>query len=805
MFDKKFLSRRDFLKITGVATGGIVASAAFPQVLGLSEKTIQQLRRGEGTITWKNTACRLCPGGCSLSIKRLNEVPISLKGNTLSPINRGGTCPATYANLEILYHPDRLTIPMARPEGPIQKELLPVSWDEALGSLSRNIQDLITRNQTYKIAIINGDDSPVMQEIWRNFANWLGTPNYYQESHVSYGSNSARLTQGVDLEPTFDIINADCIISLGANFLEEDGASVHFNQVISQFKDLSNVTRNKLVYVGPRANITAASSHRWIPLNPDTWGALALGLAHLLMDSPKVDLGHLRKNSHGFGDWKDAQGRTHEGFEKLVRSEFHPKRVEEITGIPEEDIVDLANLIIERDKPVILSGSEAQQSPRGDFHSWAAHCLNYMLGAVQQPGGWYFDFSSQGEKLFRQEFKGKDVQNLFKTNEAHPLEKPSLDIFAKRVEGYAPYSIELIIINRANPVYYGENRTKWKTLLKHVPRVVFIGDLPNETSAHADVLLPTHSPLEDWDLVEDIPGVPVASATLQRPVLDPMYDTKSSYDILKTVAASLPGIEPRIFPGKNAKTVVKKRLQKIYSDKKGLLYAEQTKEDWARMYMDHEPVSITTAERTFLKALLKVGGWWDPAGRTSTPFSQVLNGSVKRFDFMSPLLKSYDGSARDEVQSIKMMTGSRYPTEMEKYTASDSAGYPLTLMTGYPITNPYGRTVYSPTLVETFGHLREIHWENWVEIHPETARKMGVRDGTKIQLDSPVGVIKVRARVRPIIHPDVVFIPLGLGREGVGRFTSGVGTDPRELIVAQPEVNRGNIILSGTPVRITIG
>ncbi|MFQ6614797.1 MAG: twin-arginine translocation signal domain-containing protein, partial [Fidelibacterota bacterium] len=126
MFDKIILSRRDFLKITGVATGGVVASAAFSQVLGLSEKTIQKLRKGEGTITWKNTACRLCPGGCSLTVKRLDAVPISFKGNTLSPVNRGGTCPAAYANLEILYHPDRLTVPMARPEGPIQKERVPL-------------------------------------------------------------------------------------------------------------------------------------------------------------------------------------------------------------------------------------------------------------------------------------------------------------------------------------------------------------------------------------------------------------------------------------------------------------------------------------------------------------------------------------------------------------------------------------------------------------------------------------------------------------------------------------------------------
>jgi len=806
MSEKKVLSRREFLKISGLATTGVaIAAGSFNQLFALPDKTIEALRKGRGKVTLRNTACRLCPGGCSLQVRRIDGLPVSLSGNPLSPVNLGGTCPAAYANLEILYHPDRITTPMARLEGPLRKDLEPIGWEEIESSIAVTINDLVNKKQAYKIAIINGDDSPVMKEVWQNFANWLGTPNFFQEDHEPVNSNSAFLTQGVSLRPKFDLINSDCIVSLGANFLEEEGAPVHMNQVLSQFKDLKNITRNKLIYVGPRANITAASAHKWIPINPDTWGTLALGIAHLLIDEHAIDLEYFRKNAQGFNDFVDRDGQEQTGFETMVRSEFHPKRIEEVTGISEEEIRDLTTLLRSRKKPVVLCGQEALQSPRGDLHLWAVHCLNFLLGSIQRPGGWYFTKREKETKLFAQPFTGGKVQDLFFTDEIHPLEKKSLDIFAERAEGYAPYNIELLIINKANPVYYGENRTKWKTLLKHIPRVVYIGDLANETSLNADVLLPAHSSFEDWDLVEDVPGVPAAVAVLQRPMVKPMYETKSSYEILRSIGEKIDGLPKKLIPGKDSKTLVKKRLQKIYKKGTGQLFKPMIREEWVKAYRNHTKFSIDTSEKTFLKKLLKTGGWWDPAAYVNESLSGVIETSDGKFDFLSPVLKSFEGFEGDNSQMLKnLLAGKQYLGNRGKYIASEDSGYPLTLLTGYPITNPYGRTVYSSTLVETMGMLREMFWENWVEINPETAMKYRVRDGEIIQLDSPVGAIRARVRVRPIIHPEVVFVPLGLGRENVGRFTSGVGSDPRILMVSQPEVFRGNPVFSGTPIRITL-
>jgi anaerobic selenocysteine-containing dehydrogenase len=804
MSDKQILTRREFLKLTGIITGGMaLSSPLFSQAYALSEKVLQTLKHGPRKESWRVTACRLCPDGCSLLVRRIDGIPISLKGNPHSPINRGGLCPAAYANLEILYHPDRYTEPLARPEGLLRKKLATVPWDEAVASVTKSINDLINRKQAYRIAVINGDDTPLMQAIWENFARALGTPNFYQEDHCGLNDNSTLLTQGYREIPRLDLINSECIISLGANFLETDGAPVHFHQVINHFKDLERITRNKLIYVGPRANITATSAHRWIPIYPDTWGTLALGIAHILIAENAVDQDFLARYANGYRDWVDEQGRKHPGFETQVLSEFHPRKVEEITGVAEKDIYELAELLMTRENSVVLCGSEALQTPRGDLHQWAVHCLNFLAGNIQHPGGWYFT-GKRNRLSPRLPYRGKEVQNLFFTDEGHPLEKPSLDIFAKRMEGYSPYKIELLIINQANPAYFGENRAKWKATLKHIPRVVYIGDLPNETSAYADVILPAHSPFETWDLVEDVPTLPFASATLQREVIEPMYNTRPSYEILRSIVNGVDGIPTSFVQESRVKDLVRNRLQQIHAEKRGTLFGQHTDEEWKDTYIHHRSFRLGSSQKKFLKSVLKTGGWWDPAQPVSRSLPEVLATDSGKFELLHPVLTRMAYSPVEESQLLKSLLGSRsYPPALIRYAPTGEEGFPLILFSGFPNTNPYGRTVYSPSLLETVGNLREMYWECWVEIHPKTAHQYGVRDGELIQLDSQVGVLQVRARVRPFIQPGVLYVPLGLGRENVGRFGSGVGQDARQLMVPQPDVNTGNMILSGTPVRIT--
>jgi|GEM_PF-1727083 menaquinone reductase, molybdopterin-binding-like subunit len=807
MFKKRLLTRTEFLKYAGIITGGVGLSATLmSQVFGLSSKTIQKLKQGPGIEGWVNTTCRLCPGGCGLSVRTIDGIPISLKGNPLSPINRGGICPAAHANLELLYHPDRFTEPLKRPEGRLRKTLDSIAWDEVVPSVAKNIRDLTSTGQGHKIAIINGDNSLLMKNAWQELANKIGTPNFYQENDSGITDTSSYATQGIHQIPMLDLINSECIISLGSNFLEENGAPAHFNQVHGVFKDVDNYTRNKLIYVGPRANITATSAHKWIPIYPDTWGALALGIAHILIEENAIDISYLKKYSNGYFDETTDDGEKHFRFETQVRTIFHPRQVEEITGVPEKDIRYLAELLATRQHCAVLCGREALQSPRGDLHQWAVHSLNFITGNIQNPGGLYFRSTDQMMNSLKSSKNNSSVANLFKSDGGDPFEVPSIDMFAKRIEGYAPYKIELLIINKANPCYHGENRVKWRASLKHIPKVVYLGDLPNETSKYADVILPSHSDFESWDLVEKIPGIPLDSVSIQKPVISPMYNTRQAIEILKEIESQAGIYDPQKQSNKSSKDLVQTRLKNIHTEKRGAPFEMLTQEKWKSIYKNHTPIKGGHTEKQFLERTTDNGGWWDPALPIKGKLSDVIKTPSGKFELLPEILTHIEGYSGDESQILKNLLGDRkYPSSQIQYETSGRDEFPLILISGYPISNPFGRTVYSPTMLETIGIRNEIYWESWAEIHPATAKEFGLKNGDTIQLVSQVGKeIQVRARVKPIIHPDVVFVPLGLGRIDVGRYGSEIGSDPRELMVPQPEVSTGRVIVSGTPVRITL-
>jgi anaerobic selenocysteine-containing dehydrogenase len=285
-----------------------------------------------------------------------------------------------------------------------------------------------------------------------------------------------------------------------------------------------------------------------------------------------------------------------------------------------------------------------------------------------------------------------------------------------------------------------------------------------------------------------------------------MYNTRQAIEILKEIESQAGIYDPQKQSNKSSKDLVQTRLKNIHTEKRGAPFEMLTQEKWKSIYKNHTPIKGGHTEKQFLERTTDNGGWWDPALPIKGKLSDVIKTPSGKFELLPEILTHIEGYSGDESQILKNLLGDRkYPSSQIQYETSGRDEFPLILISGYPISNPFGRTVYSPTMLETIGIRNEIYWESWAEIHPATAKEFGLKNGDTIQLVSQVGKeIQVRARVKPIIHPDVVFVPLGLGRIDVGRYGSEIGSDPRELMVPQPEVSTGRVIVSGTPVRITL-
>ncbi|MBI5963224.1 MAG: twin-arginine translocation signal domain-containing protein, partial [Chloroflexi bacterium] len=124
---KKPLSRRDFLKVGGVAAGSAAALGALKNVMSAQASTEIKTAAEEKVVA---STCHLCSAGCGILVRVADGKAVKLEGNPMHPVNQGALCPKGQAAPELLYNPDRLTSPMKRDRA--TGELTQIQWAEAI-------------------------------------------------------------------------------------------------------------------------------------------------------------------------------------------------------------------------------------------------------------------------------------------------------------------------------------------------------------------------------------------------------------------------------------------------------------------------------------------------------------------------------------------------------------------------------------------------------------------------------------------------------------------------------------------------
>ncbi len=99
--------------------------------------------------------------------------------------------------------------------------------------------------------------------------------------------------------------------------------------------------------------------------------------------------------------------------------------------------------------------------------------------------------------------------------------------------------------------------------------------------------------------------------------------------------------------------------------------------------------------------------------------------------------------------------------------------------------------------------MTSVAWGSWIEIHPKTARHLGVDHGDVLRIESPFGSVEAPAYLYPGLRPDVIAMPLGQGHTAYGRYANGRGPSPLEIIAPEREDETGVLALVGTRVRLS--
>ncbi|MEA3428739.1 MAG: molybdopterin-dependent oxidoreductase, partial [Thermodesulfobacteriota bacterium] len=330
----------------------------------------------DGEVSHVDSICTLCPGGCGITVRKVRSMigdrAIKIEGMKGHPVNDGGICVLGLSGLQLLYGPTRVKTPLkrvgARGEGKWEK----ISWDEAIAKVVKKLGELRVKGKSHTVACISGTDRGTVAHLLGRFLTVYGSPNFIRIPSIQDSYELMMyLMQGVQASAGFDVENADFVLSFGSGLIEGWGSPVRMIKANSMWKD-----QGKVVQIEPRLSNTAAKSDKWIAINPGTEAALALSIAHVIIQKSLYSTDFVNNYSSGFKE-----------FKRIVIDEFSPDDVAKITGVSASTIESLAKTFARASKPLAVCGRGQGETPGSLNEFMAVHALNALVGNINKNGG----------------------------------------------------------------------------------------------------------------------------------------------------------------------------------------------------------------------------------------------------------------------------------------------------------------------------------------------------------------------------------------------------------------------------------
>jgi anaerobic selenocysteine-containing dehydrogenase len=526
------MDRRSFIKLTAVSGAtAAVSGCSVPDASLIRFVPDEDIMPGQAT--WKPGVCTLCAAGCGLTVRVMDAdadvvrdgqkglkrilAAKKLEGGPEHPVNHGRLCARGQAGIQVTYHPDRITQPLKRTGDRGTGQYAPISWDDAIAELTQRIDALTVKTgEQPALAWLGRADSGHRSAFIARFVRRLGGtgPIGFDVFGDEVLRRANAMSFGRPQLPSFDLARTRYVLSLGADFLGTWNSPVAQSVGYGAMRRGRRGIRGTFVQVESRMTQTGANADEWVPANPGTEGALALGLAHVILKDGSAPARAAGRAGACIEGWADG----------LPGSS--PEAVSAITGVAAARIERLARELTDGQPAVVIVGGPPLAHSNGLFTALAVNALDALLGAVDRPGGLYFTPQA-------------NVAAMAGLEEHETLPTPSLRAFvAERLDGAATVP-GLVIVDGVNPVYGAPPAWQLRDGLMRVPAIVSVGQFLDETSILADLILPDHSFLESWTDAVLESGAPSGVISMAPPVMRPLHDTRSTVDVLLEVSTRL--------------------------------------------------------------------------------------------------------------------------------------------------------------------------------------------------------------------------------------------------------------------------
>lgn len=773
LIERLQLTRRNFLKL-GVIAG---ASATLPSCVqtrlpGLLRTEVGPLPP-RGPESWVSSVCTLCPAGCGLQVRVIEGKAVGIQGHPSHPVNKGTLCPRGVAGLQALYHPDRLHRPVRRVGKRSENRWEAIDWDDALQLLTRRLQGLRGRGEPHRLGLLMGPATPLAGLLFERFAQAFGTPNLFRlEWPMGQGPRDAFAFMHGTPEWAYDLEHTDFVLGFGLDWLQAFPSPVEASRAYGVLRRGRSDRRIRVVQAESRLSVTGLKADEWVPIKPGTEGALALGLAHVLIAEERYDQTFVAQHTVGFDDWTDVSG-PHTGFKTLVLDEYPPASVSDITGVPVETIVRLAREFASHTPALALVDRVRT------YDQMAVHSLNALAGSLGVRGGVVplqpppISLPPLSDETGQR--KGAVARLDGAGGAAFPFAQDAPHHLTDVVLSGMPYTLDTLLLSHANPLFTSPEPARWAQTLERLPFVVTITAFLDESALFADLILPEHVPLEGWQdgPTSTLSGTPVFG--IGQPVVKPLYDTRHVGDIVLELARGLDLTEA--LPWQDFQEALQEGIKGVFGSGQGEPLGPRA---------DEEDSSF----EGFWKDVSTTGGWTDRS-HEANPASLQFKTRSGKFEFAVPRLREQSGS---DIKALPHYEPPSFAGEHEKF--------PLHLCVYTPLAFAGGEGAHLPFLQSTAGPYTRERWETWVEINPETGERLGLADEDLVWVESPVGRMKAKVRWYSGALPDVVNLPFGLGHTAMGRWAQGVGANPGDIVARRLDPVTGQPFWQMTRVRI---
>jgi len=471
--------------------------------------------------------CPLCEACCGLELGITDDKVVSIRGNDADVLSGGFICPKGNALRELHDDPDRLRTPMIKRDG----VHVAVSWDEAFAEIDRRLSPLIATHGRDAVAVSIGNPSAHRYGLLlytARLARAIGTKNVFSASTLDQMPKqlSAGLMFGHWLSvPVPDIDRSQLLVILGANPMVSNGSMWTVPDFRGRAKALQ-ARGGKIIVIDPRRTETAAIADQHVFIRPGADVFLLLGIVHALFADKLVRLGRLDAQVDGVAD-----------VERVV-ADFAPELVAARCGIDAATIRELAHTIATTERAAVYGRIGTCTQEYGTLASWLVDVINTLTGHLDAPGGAMFAKAAAfAANTLGAPGKGKGIsvgrRRSRVSNAPEVFGELPMGVLAEEIETPGDGQIRALFTIASNPVLSAPNGPRIAAALATLELMVSVDIYLNETTRHADVILPGLSPLEESHF--DVALMQLAVRNVARyspPVFARSADSLAEWEIL---------------------------------------------------------------------------------------------------------------------------------------------------------------------------------------------------------------------------------------------------------------------------------